>query len=219
MKSVSVVIPCYNHGKYLAEAIESALGQTVKPLEIIVVDDGSTDNTMDVSKSFPVKYIRIEHGGVSKARNTGIKSSQGTHILTLDADDKLYKDSIERALSCSSDIVVLAAYFFGSVFGEWQFKSKNYTFEDLLKNSSLFYSSVFPKKTWEKIGGYDENMEAGEDWDFLVRLLHSGCSVERTEKPAFFYRKHGHSLSEVSKKNHEAIKAYINAKFSKEVVR
>src|SRR5690349_12444252 len=87
---VSVIIPCYNHGKYLSRAIESVLSQTYRNVEIVVVDDGSADNTKEVTDTFPhVLYVHQNNQGLSAARNTGINNSKGKYLLFLDADDWL----------------------------------------------------------------------------------------------------------------------------------
>src|SRR5688572_25050384 len=96
---VSVIIPCYNHGHYLPVAIESVLQQTHSIVEIIVVDDGSTDNTKQVAQRYAqVKYIWQKNQGLSASRNTGIKNCSGDRIIFLDADDWLYPDAIETNL-------------------------------------------------------------------------------------------------------------------------
>src|SRR5688500_17070697 len=98
---VSVIITCFNQGHFLAEAISSVLKQTHKPLEIIVVDDGSTDNTKAVALNFPeVYYIYQNNAGLSDARNTGIDNSRGEYLVFLDADDWLYQDGIRTNLVC-----------------------------------------------------------------------------------------------------------------------
>jgi len=96
--SVSVIIPNYNYGKYVGVAIKSALDQTVKPVEVIVVDDGSTDNSIDVIKKYPVKLIRQKNSGVVCAKNRGFKESVGRYVLFLDADDILRKNAIKKYL-------------------------------------------------------------------------------------------------------------------------
>ena len=99
MVKVSVVIPCYKQGHFLADAIESALNQTYKPCEVIVVNDGSPDNTEYVCTQYEkVKYIKIKNSGVSVARNTGIKASKGEWLICLDADDKLQPEYIEKCV-------------------------------------------------------------------------------------------------------------------------
>ncbi|GAC1417955.1 MAG: glycosyltransferase [Flavisolibacter sp.] len=92
---VSVIIPCFNHGTYLGKAIESVRRQSFSPIEIIVVNDGSTDETERIARQFEnINYIFQENQGHSAARNTGIKSSKGAYLVFLDADDWLYKDGI-----------------------------------------------------------------------------------------------------------------------------
>ena len=92
---VSVVIPCFNHGRFLPEAIESVLAQTYPWIEILVVDDGSTDNTREVAAQYPhVRYVYQHNQGLSAARNTGIRHSTGDFLVFLDADDLLYPGAI-----------------------------------------------------------------------------------------------------------------------------
>ena len=92
---VSVVIACYNGERYLQEAIESALAQSYPRVEIIVVDDGSTDGSSEIAKKFPVRYVRQENRGLTESRNLGIRASRGNYVVFLDADDRLRRDAIE----------------------------------------------------------------------------------------------------------------------------
>src|SRR5688572_18556089 len=96
---VSVIITCYNHGRFLADAIRSVLKQAYRNLEILVVDDGSTDNTPEVVLSFPdVNYVYQANAGLSAARNKGIDKSRGSFLFFLDADDWLYPDAVRANL-------------------------------------------------------------------------------------------------------------------------
>jgi len=95
---VSIIITSYNYGRYLSEAIESVLKQTYQNIEIIVVDDGSTDNTKNIAKRYPVRYFYQANQGVATARNNGIKRSDGEFFLCLDADDKLLPDYIRKTV-------------------------------------------------------------------------------------------------------------------------
>ena len=98
---VSVVIPCYNHAQFLGQAIESVLAQTYSDLEIVVVDDGSSDNTAEVVKRYPsVRYVYQENAGLSNARNIGLRQSRGEFLVFLDADDRLLRNSLETGVSC-----------------------------------------------------------------------------------------------------------------------
>src|SRR6266446_9539630 len=101
---VSVVIPCYNQAHFLGEAIDSALAQTYPHLEIVVVDDGSTDNIAAVVARYPgVRYFRQENQGLAAARNTGLRHSVGERLVFLDADDRLMPGAIEVGLACFRD--------------------------------------------------------------------------------------------------------------------
>src|SRR5438046_8618551 len=98
---VSVIIPCHNQAHFLDEAIESVLTQTYPNHEIIVVDDGSTDNTATVAKCHsPLRYIYQENAGPSAARNTGVKESRGEYLVFLDADDRLLPEALEIGVGC-----------------------------------------------------------------------------------------------------------------------
>src|SRR5919107_192619 len=98
---VSVVIPCYNQAHFLSEAIESVLAQTYPYFEIIVVDDGSTDNTSEVAGRYSgVRCIRQDNQGLSGARNSGLRHSKGEYLVFLDADDRLLPQALEVGLEC-----------------------------------------------------------------------------------------------------------------------
>ena len=100
---VAVVIPCFNHKRFLAGAIESALAQTVAPSEIIVVDDGSDEDLSSVTHSYPqVKLVRQDNRGLAGARNRGLKEATSDKIVFLDADDRLSPDAIGTGLDCFS---------------------------------------------------------------------------------------------------------------------
>ena len=98
---VSVIIPCYRQADFLPQALESALAQTHCETEIIVVDDGSPDNTAEVVARYPgVRYLRQENRGLAGARNGGFRVSKGEYVLFLDADDRLTPNAVEAHLSC-----------------------------------------------------------------------------------------------------------------------
>ena len=103
---VSVIIPCYNHAQFLPDAIRSVQQQTYSPVEIVVVNDGSTDDTETVAKQFDtVKHIYQTNRGLSAARNTGIEHSSGEFLVFLDADDWLYKDAVLLTTIICSNIL------------------------------------------------------------------------------------------------------------------
>ena len=96
--TISVIIPCYNGARFLRETLASALGQTRPPLEVIVVDDGSTDDSAAIAESFgpPVRVIRQANQGESKARNVGLRQSRGKYVLFLDSDAMISRSSVAR---------------------------------------------------------------------------------------------------------------------------
>src|SRR5262249_23271294 len=113
---VTIVIPCYKQAHFLPEAIESARNQTYSNLEIIVVDDGSPDNTSEVAARYPgVQCIRQKNGGLSDARNRGIRESRGEFFVLLDADDKLLPNCLEAGIACFAERPEAAI-----VFGRYQ---------------------------------------------------------------------------------------------------
>jgi glycosyltransferase involved in cell wall biosynthesis len=210
--NVSIIIPCYNQAQYLPDAIESALEQTV-PCEVIVVNDGSPDNTSEVAKRFPVKLIEKENGGLSSARNAGIKEAQGEWILTLDSDDIITSDIVEKCIERASggyDIVGTFQHEFGDSDTKWANNNLTPGFEDFKKANQINCCSLYKKEIWEKIGGYDENMRlCYEDWDFWLRATKQGYKVGIVPEFLFYYRKHGKTMISNAREHHETVKQYM----------
>lgn len=196
---VSVIIPCYNHGEYLIEAVESVLASAYDSFEIIVVDDGSDDlYTLKLLADFSMAkttLIRQENQGPSAARNKAISCAQGKYILPLDADDKINPLFIEKGahvLDCNPDIKIVGhqSALFGSEEGRWALPS--YSFPYILVQNTLPCACMFRKKDWEAVGGYNQNMVYGcEDWDFWLSLLETGGEVYQFDDVMLYYRKHG----------------------------
>lgn len=194
---VSVIVPCYNHGMYLAECLESILSQTYTNWECIIIDNGSTDNTKQVSESFAekdkrFKYIYTSQKGVSFARNFGIKNSAGKYILPVDADDKIAPQYIEKAVAVlnkneSIKLVYCNAQLFGAVNRNWilpEFSLKNILIENI-----IFCSAVYRRADFDALKGYNEDMVEGfEDWDFWLDLLKDGGEVYKLPETYFYYR-------------------------------
>jgi glycosyltransferase involved in cell wall biosynthesis len=199
---VSIVIPCYNQGEYLEDAVRSVLSQTYKDIEIIIVDDGSTDKTATVANmliSGNNKILFIQHEknrGLSAARNTGIGRASGRFILPLDADDKISPDCIEKSVtfknSGTADIVYGICQCFGTANNLWNYK---YNLRDLLVDSLFQCSALFEKAHWRECGGYNEQLIKGrEDWDFWLRMAEQGHFGYRIEEVLFYYRKKQQSM-------------------------
>ncbi|MFA5985758.1 MAG: glycosyltransferase family A protein [Parcubacteria group bacterium] len=204
MPQISVVIPCYNHGKYLEEAVISVKKQTFSDYEIIVVNDGSTDEETIMAldqlkeKYTDVLFIDQENGHLANARNTGIRVSQGEFFLPLDADDKIDSQMLERCLrEIQKDNRLGFVYTYTQFFGDFTaiLPRPQYDFYELLRKNYIVASALIRKSAWREIGGYDENMKSGyEDWEFYIRLAKNGWYGKLIRKPLFYYRKHGKSM-------------------------
>ena len=198
---ISVIMPCYNYGHFLPDALESVLAQKYPHLECIVVDDGSTDNTRKIARGYcdrdsRICYVHQQNQGVSAARNTGIRCATGQYILPLDADDKIAPDYARMAVPVleegpSVGIVYCEARFFGSV--NKRFALPPSAFPDILLVNRIFASAFFRKEDWARCGGYKENMKNGwEDYDFWLSIIELGREIYQIPEELFFYRQ-GHS--------------------------
>lgn len=203
-EKVSIIIPCYNQANYLEDAIESALTQTIH-CEVIVVNDGSTDNTSEIAKKYHVLLVEKTNGGLSSARNAGIAVAKGEYILTLDADDIITQDFIEKTIGID-DIVGTQQQEFGDSHTLWINNNLHPTFEDFKKNNQINCCSLFKKEIWEKVGGYDERLKRGlEDWHFWLKATRAGYTVTIVPEPLFFYRKHGQSMISYVYANYDSV--------------
>lgn len=196
MPKVSVIIPCYNQGQYLDQAVNSVLCQSFTDFEIIVINDGSTDeytiHHLATYQKEKTKIYHIENQGVSAARNFGISHATGEYILPLDADDKIDSTYMEKAVAVLDSrpeigIVYCNAHFFGAKNCRW--KLSDFDMRKMLISNIIFCSAFFRKADWEKVNGYNVNMKQGwEDWDFWLSLLALGIQVHQLPEYLFHYR-------------------------------
>ena len=197
---VSVIIPCFNYGRFLNDAVNSILNQTYKNFEIIIINDGSTDKkTLEILQNFnnkpKTRVIHIPNQGVCVARNTGIKQAKGKYILPLDADDRVGETYLEKAVKIldineNIGIVSCKARFFGAKF--WMDPLINkFNFPKILLQNTLGNSSVFRKSDWDKVNGYNENMKSGwEDYNFWLSIISLNKDVYFLPETLYFYRQH-----------------------------
>jgi glycosyltransferase involved in cell wall biosynthesis len=198
---VSVVIPCYNHGKFLVEAVGSVAKSEFDAYEIIVVNDGSTDPlTLKVFKDFEqqaagngkMTIIYQQNLGLPAARNSAIRVARGEYILPLDADNKIRPQYLSKAveiLDHNQEIGVVYSYanLFGEKEGEWVFPPFNAN--KLLLENFVEACSVFRKKIWDECSGYDSAMVIGfEDWDLWICAMERGWKFRLIEEVLFDYR-------------------------------
>lgn len=202
MAKVSVIIPCYNQGHFLEEAVNSVLRQTFSDVEIIIVNDGSTDpvtNEILSDIAWPkTKVILTDNQGLAAARNNGIAKAAGQYILPLDADDVIEPTYIEKAADLLDrepklGIVYCKARLFGTVDMEWSLQS--YSLENILQDNVIFCSAMFRRSDWEAVGGYDTGMVYGwEDYEFWISLIERGRGVYQLPEVLFGYRVAGDSM-------------------------
>jgi len=176
MKSlVSVIIPTYNSAQYITEALDSVFKQTHKNMEVIVIDDGSSDNTEEVLKDYAdrITYIKKENGGPASARNKGLEIAKGDFIAFLDADDLWLKDKLKwqlKAMDKETGLVGVSNDEDASLEGE----PEGVSFEDMVVKNRFCNSSILIKRECvKKLGVFDEREEfkAVEDWDLWMRII------------------------------------------------
>jgi glycosyltransferase involved in cell wall biosynthesis len=190
---VDILISCYNKGKYIAECIESALSQTYKPFSIIIVDDGSTDNSAEIIKKYPVKYIHQNNQGVSVARNKAIDSSCGDYFILMDGDDKLHETYIERTLKeMKGDIQIVWTDFQG--IGEWDWVHNYSGNINDLKNAQCIPSvmALCNRQACCDIYGNFDPTEHYEDYGWWIRMAfvyRGGLNFKHIPEPLCYYRR------------------------------
>jgi glycosyltransferase involved in cell wall biosynthesis/GT2 family glycosyltransferase/Tfp pilus assembly protein PilF/predicted SAM-dependent methyltransferase len=216
---VSVIIPCYNQAQFLEECIESVVAQTYSNLEILIVDDGSPDNTVEMAQkliarhaSADIRLVQKENGGVASARNFAIQQSRGELVLPLDSDDAILPEMLARLVSAldahpEADLAACDIANFGmdnrvDVIGTLG--------RHVLKDNCLPCCTLFRRKVWEVAGGYNPNMRWGyEDWDFWVSCYEHGFRSVRVPQAMFRYRVKTLSRTTDALRNDEELRARI----------
>ena len=215
---VSVIIPMYNAAPYIREALESVMASTYRPIEVVVVDDGSTDDGLSVAQSYAaehpeVRILQQANAGVSAARNHAIREANGEYILPVDADDRISPNYIGKAvevLSKDPDIRVVGcrAQFFGAKEGEW--KLPEYSPELLARKNMIPITSLFRKTDWQRVGGFCEEEIYREDWSFWLSLMELGGRYVRLEEVGLYYRVLPQSRRKTAKDRKRVIVDAIN---------
>lgn len=190
MSSISIIIPAYNQGEYLEDCLDSAYNQTMQAHEILVINDGSTDDTREIAERYmfkefpmiesPVRVINQVNKGLPSARNTGIMNATGDYILFLDSDDMLVENAIEiltrQITETNADIIAPSFKEFGKsdrevILGQFNIK-------DLKVANRLGYFSLVRRSALLECGGYNPKMKFGyEDWDLWFDLFKRGKSI------------------------------------------
>lgn len=178
---VSVIIPCYNCEGFLEEAIQSALAQSYPRVEIIVVDDGSTDRSGEIAQRLPVRYIYQENRGLAESRNLGIRESKGSYTVFLDADDRLRPEAIETGVRVLEQrrqcAMAVGDHVFVSAGGAYLAGSRKHClvtshYEALLRSNfiEMISSVLFRRSVLEEFGGFDTRLRVAEDYELYMRI-------------------------------------------------
>jgi glycosyltransferase involved in cell wall biosynthesis len=207
---VSIIIPAYNAEKYIGETIESALNQSFADFELIIVEDGSTDNTRAVIDSYCDPRIVVfpqANAGVAAARNRGIKAARGAYIALLDNDDLWVPHCLETAVRFLEDNPEVSIAFSDSLFfGESKFAGRRFqevyppsapiTFAKFAsRESNIPICAIFRREVFEKVGYFDVKIHGAEDFDFWLRALRAGCRIEPIREVLTYYRRHAAAVS------------------------
>ena len=178
---VSVIIPCYNGEAFLKEAIESALAQSYHRVEVIVVDDGSTDSSSEIAQKLPGRYIRQPNRGLTASRNLGVRESKGSYIVFLDADDRLRPEGIETGLRVLAErpeyAMAVGDHLFVSKDGSHLADSRKDClatshYEALLRSNfiEMISSVLFRRCVLDEVGGFDTGLRVAEDYELYLRI-------------------------------------------------
>lgn len=209
MPLVSVIIPCFNQGLVINEAVASIRRQSFADLEIIIINDGSTDSYTNellagYGREEHVRVITTENRGLAAARNRGIREAIGKYILPLDSDDKIGQGYVEKAVTVLEQnpdvgIVYCRATLFGAVETDWDLPE--YSLQQMLIDNIIFCSAFFRREDWLSVGGYDEGMVYGwEDYSFWLSLIEQGRKVHQIPEKLFSYRVASNSMVRTKEK-------------------
>jgi hypothetical protein len=194
---ISAIVPVYNKGRYLEEALASLEQQRYPHIEVVLVNDGSTDDSSSVVDQMPARFpslnIRCYHkanGGASDARNYAVERARGTFIVSMDADDLMRPGFLELAMQAVSnegaDVVYSDLELFGERQGEWI----PHPFDPYMirYDNCVAALSLYKRELWEKVGGYNVSLPFYEDWNFAIALAALGATFHKLNGKFFAYR-------------------------------
>lgn len=222
---ISVIIPCYNHGKYIREALANLVAIEGLEYEVIIVNDGSTDSftneelqrIANETHPIPLHVIFQKNTGLAGARNNGIALAKGKYILPLDADNRIETDYLVKAKrvldnNLQAHIVYCVPYFFGDMEGRVTWSVDEFDIVRLIRQNYIDACAVYRKEVWQKNGCYNADMPfmGFEDWDFWLTSYTNGFGFHFINEQLFYYRMLPDSMiSSSSQKD----KALVNAQY------
>lgn len=205
---VTVVVPCFNTHQHLPEAIASVRAQTFPGIELLVIDDGSTDpQTLACLASLPpdIRVVRQENRGLPAARNAGMRMARGRFVMPLDCDDRIEPTMIAACVEAAERTGAAYAYAQIALTGDASgIVRKPFNFFEQLATNHLPYCLLMRRDVWQQVGGYDEAMWQGyEDWELNIRLGAAGFFGVQVPQPLFVYSVSSTGmLNSVSKRRH-----------------
>lgn len=223
---ISVIIPVYNIEKYLSRCISSIVNQTYKNLEIILIDDGSTDKSLKICKDWEkkddrIKVISQENRGVSSARNKGLSIAKGDYISFVDGDDEIVKDLYSSFISEYNKNIDIIRFRYQTQHGKYKFNSKMseegiFFWKDRNEKYDIFFinhllgsvcNTIFNRKTISNIT-FEEKYKYGEDYLFYFQVLENCKSIYFSNKILYYYKVNGYSATRKKNKNQELKKIF-----------
>lgn len=196
MKRVSIIMPCYNDGAYIEEAVASVRAQTYPDIELVIIDDGSDESeTIAIIEKLAASgavVLHTNHLRPAGARNAGIQAATGEYILPVDSDDLIEPTYVEKAAQILDENEKIGAVYcradlFGEQTGPWELP--DYSLEKMLLDNIVFVTAMFRKQDWEAVGGYRTTMEHGmEDYDFWLSILELDREIYQLPETLFHYR-------------------------------
>ncbi len=214
MELISIIMPAYNAEQFIEESIKSVIGQSYQRWELLIINDGSTDNTAAIGNKYVlldsrIKLINQKNARLGAARNTGIRNAAGTWIAFLDSDDLWHDNKLEKQILISQQFPKASViYTSGSVFNgndlsvtvPYDIITGQFGPDEMYKlqyqRNYIPVLSAMVKKEWvDKVGFQEEVIQCCEDWDYWLRLATQGATFYGMDMPLFFYRRHLHNMS------------------------
>lgn len=212
MKKISVIIPCYNCANTIKETLYSIYNQTYRNIEIIAINDGSTDNTWEVlqelknenNSEIQLQIYTQNNKGQSNTRNNGTQKATGDYLLFLDADDIIENTYLEKCTNAFDNnkklkLVYSKAQFFGALNEEW--KLPKFNLKNFLLDNCIYITALIRTTDFKEVGGFDESLDYYEDWELWIKLINSNEEVYQIPEFLFKYRKHNDKSSITDKGN------------------
>lgn len=200
---VSVIVPVHNGERFVTEALQSILGQDYQPLEVIVVDDGSTDRTLEIVGKYAERVIRVSQpqAGPSAARNHGLKLAAGDFVAFLDADDWWPADALCRLIAplLSDSMLQLVLGYSRRVWTDPAYKAKDAgrfgPYPDFTVRFPLMGNFIARRSVFAKVGSFDTDLTNGEDTDWFIRVFEAGIPIQHLDEIVHLYRQHENNIS------------------------